>query len=162
MPHFSVSIALAHKGEVILGVMYFPILDELYIAEKGKGAFLNNKKISVSEKGFKNHNVMIFDAHFGGGEKEYKLKLFSNLVEHISKARIFGCATMNLAYVASGRADVGILVKTHPWDFAAGALIVEEAGGKVTEMNGNPWRIDSDNLVSSNNKFHDKIIELLE
>lgn len=162
MPYFSVSIALAHKNKVILGVIYFPVLNELYTAEKGKGSFLNNKKIKVTDKEFKQHNVMVFDAHFGAGDKENKLRMFSNLVDHTSKARVFGCATLNLVYVASGRADLGVLVKTHSWDFAAGALIVEEAGGKVTELNGNEWTINSDNIVSSNNKFHEKIIELLK
>ncbi len=104
---------------------------------------------------------MVFDAHFGAGDKENKLRMFGNLVDHISKARVFGCATLNLVYVASGRADLGVLAKTHPWDFAAGALIVEEAGGKVTDLQGNPWNLNSKILVSSNNKFHDKIIELL-
>lgn len=162
MPFFSVSIALMHKKNIVLGVIYFPILDELYVAEKGRGAYLNNKKIKVSNKKFGEHNVMVYDAHFGGGKKELKLKTFGKLVDYVSKVRIFGCATMHLVYIASGRADLGILIQTKPWDFAAAALIVEEAGGKVTDKDGNKWNIDTDALVSSNNEFHDKIIELME
>ncbi len=162
MPYFSVSIALLHKDTVVLGVIYFPMFDELYTAEKGKGSFLNGKKINVSNKKFKEHNLMVFDAHFGDSEKKKKIRIFSNLVDHISKVRVFGCATLNLVYVASGIADLGILINSKPWDFAAGALIVEEANGKVTDLNGNKWSIDTKNLVSSNNRFHDKIIELIK
>lgn len=162
LPMFGVSIALMHKQEVILGVIYFPMYEELYVAEKKKGAFLNGKKIKVSKKKIKEHNVMVFDAHFGAGDKENKLRIFSNLVDYISKVRVFGCATLNLVYVASGKADLGFLINTHSWDFAAGVLIVEEAGGKVTDLKGNKWTIDSERLVASNNKFHDKIIEIIK
>ena len=71
------------------------------------------------------------------------------------------CILSSRCSAASGKADLGILINSKPWDFAAGALIVEEAGGKVTDFNGNKWNINSNNIVSSNNKFHDKIIELL-
>ena len=162
IPLFSVSIALAHKDSVILGVIYFPMTNDLYVAEKGKGAFLNGKKITVSKRNFKEQNVMIYDAHFGAGNKDFKLKIFDKLIDYVSKTRVFGCATLDLVYVASGIVDLGILIKAKPWDFAAGALIVEESGGKVTDMKGNKWTINTENLVASNNKFHEKIIEILK
>lgn len=162
IPLFSVSIALAHKDKVILGILYFPMTDELYAAEKGKGAFLNGKKINVSSRNLKEQNLMTYDAHIGAGDKEFKLKIINTLADYINKFRIFGCATVNLAYVASGKSDLGILINAKPWDFAAGALIVEEANGKVTNMQGNPYKMETSDIVASNNKFHDKIIELLK
>lgn len=158
-PMFCVSMVLERAGELIAGVVYDPIHQELFTAERGAGAFLNNHRIHVSaaarvtdslaSTGFpsrkRHHNINI---HF-----YYQLAMASHGV------RRTGSAALDLAFVASGRLDFFWEFGLKPWDMAAGALLVEEAGGRVSEMAGGPLSVTTcDNILADNGLLHDEIL----
>jgi len=157
---FGVSIALEYKGEIILGVINMPYTNEIYWAEKGKGAYLNGQQIHVSDRGIKNA-LAIFDSGLYVKTAE-RTGALAALVGKIFNIRVFGASTRHLSYVASGRADLQIEFGDKPWDFAAGGLLVEEAGGRITQLDGSKWSVYVEGYISSNGKFHDEIIRLLE
>lgn len=159
-PVFGISIALARDREVILGVVYFPALGWLFSAEKGKGAEMNRKKISVSDRNIGNDTFACFGCNFHQ-EKENQLKTLSRYIDMIKKVRIEGATTFACCMVASGTYDCYIQRFNKPWDYAASCLIVEEAGGKVTDYNGNKWGIDMSDFAVSNGKFHDRLIKTI-
>ena len=160
-PMFNVTLALAKAGEVIAGVIYDPIRQELFTAEHGAGAYLNQRRIRVSSTprlaeslastGFpsrkRHHNINI---HF-----YYQLAMASHGV------RRTGSAALDLAYVASGRLDFFWEFGLKPWDQAAGSLLVTEAGGKTSDMNGQPLGITtSDHLLADNGALHDEVLRM--
>lgn len=157
---FGVSIALEYKGEIILGVINMPSTNELYWAEKGEGAYLNDERIHVSDRGMKNA-LAIYDSGLYVGT-EARTKFLANLVTKIFNIRVFGASTRHLTYVARGSADLQIEYGDKPWDYAAGGLIVEEAGGRITKLDGGKWDIYNQGYVSSNGVFHDEILEMLK
>jgi len=157
---FGVSIALEHKGEIILGVINMPSTNELYWAEKGEGAYLNDERIHVSDRPMKNA-LAIYDSGLYVGT-EARTKFLANLVTKIFNIRIFGASTRHLTYVARGCADLQMEYGDKPWDYAAGGLMVEEAGGRITKMDGSKWDIYNQGYVSSNGVFHDEILEMLK
>lgn len=161
MPLFGVSIALACQEVVNLGVIYLPYFNQLFCAERGRGAFLNGKKLKVSDKNALSEVLMIYDSKFCLKKKEM-LNSFGKLISSIFKLRMFGAGTIELASVSSGRADLYIEYSPKPWDIAAGCLLVEEAGGKVTDFKNNTWTTRMKNLVASNGKIHDKILDLVK
>lgn len=160
---FGISIALEYKGEIVLGVVNMPYDDELYLAEKGKGAYLNGKPICVSERPME-EALVIFDSTLdeSHGEKADKTGFLSVLVDEVFGLRMTGSAAKNLTLIASGRADMVIEYSDKPWDFAAGGLLIEEAGGKMTTLHGDTWSPYIQGYVGSNGKFHDEIVELLD
>ena len=160
---FGISIALEHKGEIIVGVVNMPYDDELFWAEKGKGADLNGEPISVAQRPMM-EGLVIFDSTLdeAHGEKADKTGFLSILVDQIFGLRMTGSAAKNLTLIASGRADMVVEYSDKPWDFAAGGLLVEEAGGKMTTLYGDKWDPYVQGYVGSNGKFHDEIIELLK
>ncbi len=160
-PFFSVSIALARKGELILGVVYAPYLNELYFAEKSKGAYLNDKKISVSTiKEISNAYVVTCE---GGSKSNQRLAgIYSKIYPQIKDMRKLGSAAIEGGFVASGRADGYITLQIDPWDVAATILITEEAGGKASDFNGNPWKIQRSDLLITNGTMHDEILKHLK
>lgn len=155
-PHCSISIALQKDNEIILGVIYDPYRDELYYAEKGKGAFCNNKIIHVSKQekisncliatGFPFKNRHLLDRYW---------KVLSEIFMKVSGIRRTGSAALDLAYVACGRFDGFWELKLSPWDVAAGTIIIEEAGGKITDFEGKDNHIWSGDVVASNAIIHD-------
>ncbi|MBD3313175.1 inositol monophosphatase [Candidatus Woesearchaeota archaeon] len=163
-PSFGVSIALAKDKEVILGVVHFPIYDWVYVAEKGKGAEKNGEAITVSDRTPDSEEDMMgnFGCNFSR-EKDEQIEVFSKLIDIVKKVRIEGSATFGFCLVAEGVYDCYIQRFIKPWDYAASALIIEEAGGKVTDYEGKAWGIDmGGKIISSNGKFHDKLIEISE
>jgi len=150
-----ISLALVNKGEVVFGVIYNPYFDELFTAEKGKGSFCNGIKISVS-KNLLEKSLISF------GTTPYDRYLFSQLTEllkiifpDVQDLRRSGSAAYDLALVASGRTDGYFELILRPWDFAAGILLVKEAGGKVTTCNGNILRFDTPiSVLATNGKIH--------
>ncbi len=159
-PFFGISIAYLYRGETKLGVIYLPYLDELYTAEKGKGAFMNGKKISVSgvdsiEKSY----ILTCE----GGEKDNRRisEINYRLHARVKDLRKLGSACAEACYVASGRAEAYITTSIYPWDVAAGVLIVQEASGKATDFEGNPWKIEQMDLIISNGRVHNEIIGIL-
>ncbi len=160
IPFFGVSIAYSYKGEVKAGVIYCPYVDELYVAEKGKGAFCNGKKIEVSKKDRVKDVIVIFDASLHK-DKEYKFNLLRKFVDSCFKVRILGAAVYNCISVAIGGAEAYIELSTNPWDIAAGLLIVQEAGGKVTDLEGDEWKPDIKEFIATNGIVHKKILDII-
>ena len=146
IPHFAICIALESKKEIISGLIYDPIKDEMFYAEKNKGAYLNNQRLRVSNKN--SLDQCLFSSNHEGVK-------FSNL-----NMRYSGCAALDLAYVASGRLDGFFHNKINIWDVAAGALLVEEAGGIVNDLN----KFDHNNIDirASSVAINDKMLENLK
>ncbi len=164
LPIFCVSIALAKNKEVIAAVVYDSNRNELFSAGKNCGAFLNGKKISVSPVNGLTASLLITGFYYDRG---------NDMVENLEKIRQFlsypiiglrrlGAAALDLCYVASGRASGYWEYKLSPWDFAAGMLIVEEAGGKVTGRHGEPVPLEKHFVVASNGKIHNAMLEVLK
>jgi len=145
IPHFAICVALESKKEIISGLIYDPIKDEMFYAEKNKGAYLNNQRLRVSQKN------LIDECLFSSNHEGVK---FSNL-----NMRYSGCAALDLAYVASGRLDGFFHNKINIWDVAAGALLIEEAGGIVNDL----YKFDQNNIDirASSGAINDKMLENL-
>ena len=146
IPHFAICIALQSKNEIISGLIFDPIKDEMFYAEKNKGAFLNNNRLRVSNKN------SLEDCLFSSNHEGVK---FSNL-----NMRYSGCASLDLAYVASGRLDGFFHNKINLWDVAAGALMVEEAGGNVNNLN--EFNNNNINIRASSSAINVKMLENLK
>jgi myo-inositol-1(or 4)-monophosphatase len=160
LPMFGVSIALEHKGMVVLGVISLPYFDELYTAERGKGAYRNDKKLQVSDVGL-SESLMIYDTKLRVN-KEPMIGYLSDLVHKVFIIRMYGCATWDLCLVAKGQAEFAVDFTSKPWDMAAGALMVEEAGGRVTDLQGNTWNAYTQGYIASNGKVHEQILGIME
>ena len=159
IPLFGVSIALEHKNEIILGVLHFPVLKLTAAAEKGKGAFLNGKKIKVSKKKDINHSLISFE--YAYSNRKEKVDFIGKFVHTAIDLRNFGSAIYDLLIVACGRCDGFVILSTHEWDVAAGFLLVEEAGGRITDLKGEKWKLHDGKFVVSNGKLHNKILEFV-
>lgn len=163
LPTFGISIGLLKNNKPFLGVINLPALGSLFWAEKGKGAFLNGKRIKVSAKDDLTETVIGFDlAHMGGRKAELK-KLIAPLVDKVRYAPSLGCTVAGLSHLASGVYD-GFIHSAYPWDYAAGAIIIEEAGGKITDYQGKPidWTKDWIDFFASNGLIHRKILALIK
>src|SRR5258707_4520496 len=137
IPHFAVSIALEREGTIVAGVVYNPANDDLFTAERGKGAFLNDQRLRVAGR------QRLLDAvitcglpHLGRGELELFRSEFALVQEQVAGLRRFGAAALDLAWVAAGRLDAYWERNLSPWDMAAGILLVRQAGGSVTGLGG--------------------------
>ena len=146
IPHFAICIALQSKKEIVSGLIFDPIKDEMFFAEKNKGAFLNNHRLRVSNKN------SIEDCLFSSNHEGVK---FSDL-----NMRYGGCAALDLAYVASGRLDGFFHNKINLWDVAAGALLVEEAGGIVNDLN--EYKINNIDIKASSTSINDQMLKSLK
>lgn len=145
VPHFSVSVALETKGEVVAGVIYNPITDELYYGEKGKGVFLNNQRIRVSGRRTLDAALVGLEARPGNPET-----ILPRMTQKIGAVRTLGAFALDLAFVASGRLDAFIAVEAPLWSRAAGEVLVREAGGLVQTWGGSSSLIASNSVLSSN------------
>lgn len=161
VPVFAVSIALEIKGEIHCGVVYAPYLNEMFVAEKGKGAYLNDKKISVSKTPGKELSLVAtgFLPYKKGGD--LNLDIWAHVSRNGYQARRLGAASVDLAYTACGRFDAFWEFELHAWDIAAGLLLVQEAGGKVTQVNGDPIHVESLSILASNGKIHEKMMDVI-
>ena len=157
---FGVSIALEWEGEIVLGVIFLPVTAELYVAEKGKGAYLNNERITVSRRDLP-QACMVYDSSLQYNKK-IMLTNLGKLADNVFNVRMFGSSARSLSFIASGQIDLQIEYHDKSWDFSAGALIVEEAGGKVTNFQGNPWTPQINQYIASNNKIHEDILRILQ
>ena len=164
IPHFAISIGLEHKNEIICGIVYDPIKDEMFTAEKGNGAYLNNQRIRVSSRS-ELKNCMIFT---GGPkndslDKEKSIKEYNNFSSKIyTPIRKLGSASLDIAYVASGRCDGFWQRNLNYWDFAAGIILVKEAGGFITDFNGENKYIDNKTILVTNGKINSQMIKVLK
>ena len=162
-PHFSTSIAHLFNGKVDLGVVFDPIRKELFHAERGKGAFLNNKKIVVSNTTKLTDALLISGFAYERGEiMRRNLKNIEKFFNtEINGIRRTGSAALDLCYVACGRADGFWEFGLKPWDIAAGSLIVTEAGGKITGMKEEKYDWMTVDIIASNSKIHDQMLKVL-
>lgn len=159
-PLFSVCITLMKGEQLILGAVYAPAIEELYIAEKGKGAFLNDKKIKVSEVSEIGKSYLVFCE---GGEKDRQrfVKIIDKIYPEAIDVRKIGSAGIETSWVASGKCDAYFTTKIEPWDVAPGVLLVQEAGGKISDFKGNSWQNKTSDLVFSNKKLHPQVLNLI-
>ncbi len=151
MPHWAVSIALEHKGEIVSGVVYDPAKDEMFVAEKGQGAWMNDSRIRVSDRGRMSECVFATGIPFGarGGLPEM-LQDLARLMPGSAGVRRWGAAALDLTYVAAGRFDGFWERGLHAWDVAAGVLIVREAGGFAEPIVPGAPLVDGDALIAAN------------
>jgi len=162
IPVFAVSIALEFKGEIICGVIYNPVANELFWAEKGGGSFLNNEPIRVSgTQGLSDSFIATgFPFKIKHLLKKY-LKVFEAVFRESVGARRLGAAAIDLAYVACGRFDGFWEIGLNPWDIAAGIIIIEEAGGLVTDFWGTKNNLNCSYLIASNSIIHNSLGEII-
>ena len=164
IPHFAISLGLEHNGEIICGIIYDPIKDEMFVAEKGNGSYLNNQRMRVSSRS-KLRDCIIFT---GGPKHDAKnrdtaleeYKKFSSTVS--IPIRKMGSASLDMAYVAAGRCDGFFQRNLNYWDIAAGTIIVKEAGGFVTDFKGEQGFIENKTILVTNSRINKEMIELLK
>jgi myo-inositol-1(or 4)-monophosphatase len=162
-PFFCVSIAVEIRGKVRLGVVFDPIRNELFFAEKGKGAFLNEKPIRVSSVSRLDKGLLVTGFSYDiRTSPANSFSHFTNFSMRAQGVRRTGSAALDLCYVASGRFDGFWELKLHAWDTAAGSLILTEAGGKLTDFSGKPYSIYDSELLASNGKIHREMIDVLQ
>ena len=163
IPHFAISIGLEHDKEIICGIIYDPIKDEMFTAEKGNGAYVNNKRMRVSSRS-KLKDCIIFTGGPRQNPKDKELffveyKNFSSVVK--TPIRKMGSASLDIAYVAAGRCDGFWQRNLNYWDYAAGIILVKESGGFVTDFNGENRYIENKTILVTNSKIDKEMIEVL-
>jgi len=162
-PFFCVSIALKNLDTLIVGIIYDPMLDEMFVAEKGKGAFLNDRAIHVSNTNRIIKSLLATGFPYDIREDSHNnLNYFNEMILKAQAIRRAGSAALDLAYVAAGRFDGFWELKLNPWDIAAGWLLVEEAGGIVTDMQGKDYYLESPSILASNGRIHKEMMDVLE
>jgi myo-inositol-1(or 4)-monophosphatase len=162
IPMFCVAIALEREGEIVCGLVYNPILDELYTAERGQGAFLNNRRLRVAaRKTLADCVISIGIPHRGRPDHPRFLAECKALMEQVGGLRRTGSAAIDLAWVASGRFDGYIERGIEPWDMAAGVLLVREAGGFATDAAGGPNFFETGGMVAGNQTVQKALLAVL-
>ncbi len=164
IPHFGISIGLEQNKEIICGIIYDPIKDEIFTAEKGNGAYLNNQRMRVSARS-KLNNCIIFTGGPRHNAKNRELALeeykkFSSKV--LIPIRKMGSASLDMAYVAAGRCDGFWQRNLNYWDIAAGIILVKESGGFVTDFNGNNEYIENKTILAANSRINEQMVEVLK
>jgi myo-inositol-1(or 4)-monophosphatase len=158
-PCFCISIGLEIKGQVVLGVVYDPFHEEIFLAQKGQGAFLNDRPISVSKIEKLSDSLVV--TGFNWRSIKRNLRHFADFSLRVQGVRRTGSAALDLCYVAMGRFEGYWELMLAPWDMAAGSLIVTEAGGKITNFRGGPFSIHSKQLLATNGLVHREMVETL-
>ena len=161
-PWYDISVALTCKGNPILGVVLYPPQDELFWAEKGGGAHLNNERITVSDTEEIDRAIVTFCHGRDQDSVRRMINAFSKLKVINNKVRQLGAPALDLCYVACGRVDVFYMIGMHPWDVAAGAIILREAGGKVTDFSDHNFDLNSSDILGSNGRMHDNLLNILK
>lgn len=165
IPLFGTTIARKYKEEIVEAVIYNPMQDELFYAKKGKGAFLNGKRVRASQKKEAKHLMCGVSNVSARTNTRYYNRLKEIFYGLASGFRVYGSAVIDLSFVACGRMDAYILAGAFPWDIAAGGLIIQEAGGVITKLNGDKWEPMANNqqvLFSGNKILHKKILKIIK
>ena len=163
IPHFAISIALEREGQLVAGLIYNPITDEMYTAEKGSGAFLNNKLLRVAARKEMAPSLFATGLPFLGRDGQARSLAETGAVMAISSGiRRFGAASLDLAYVAAGRVDGFWERGINLWDTAAGIVLVREAGGIVSDFQGRTDGLKGDDVVCANEYLHPQLLKLLK
>jgi myo-inositol-1(or 4)-monophosphatase len=162
IPICCVSIGVEKDGQVILGAVYNPIMNEFYIAEKGHGATLNDKKITVSSKAAVASSCLVTGFPYTYLDMPYgPLQVFEKLIRQGIPVRRLGSAAIDLCWVAAGRFDGFYEHDLQAWDSAAGFLMVEEAGGRVTDFEGNNFSPYQPRILATNGKIHEELLDIV-
>jgi myo-inositol-1(or 4)-monophosphatase len=159
IPNFCINVALLNNHEVVMGVTYDPLRNELFHSEKGKGAYLNNSRIHVSRVNLLQDALFGFDLGYNEGQGKEMLRFANNIWGKVHCIRMMGSSALGLAYVACGRVSLYLHRYLYPWDIASGILLVNEAGGKVSDWHGDKIDLLTKQIVASNKKLSDQILE---
>ncbi|MGB4076282.1 MAG: inositol monophosphatase [Minisyncoccia bacterium] len=158
IPFFAISIAVMKDHIPVAGVVYNPVTRGLYAAEAGKGAFWNEQRMHVSNEGTDTALVTIgYALH----EKARAYRVFANASEHVNSMRLFGSCALELALLANGSTEAFVCLGLNKWDYAAGWLLVKEAGGMITGCEGNTCDLSENYFIASNGKVHDAALALI-
>ena len=161
-PVFCVSIALENEGKIVLGVIYDPMREEMFVAVRGGGLYLNEKKLHVSDVSDLSRSLLVTGFPYDIREsKDNNLNFFNAMALKVQAIRRVGSAALDLAYLAAGRFDGFWELKLKPWDTAAGCLMVEEAGGLISDIAGQKWHLQSPSLLASNALIQEQMVEAL-
>jgi myo-inositol-1(or 4)-monophosphatase len=162
VPHFAISIALERNAEIVAAVVFNPVTDEAYVAERGGGAFLNGRRLRVSARRDLADCLVATGIPFRGrpGHAEF-LGSLEAVMGQVAGVRRFGCASLDLAWVASGRYDAFFERGLAPWDIAAGVLLVQEAGGLVSDMGGRNRMLKTGDVMAANGDLHGALLKLV-
>jgi len=162
-PHFAISIALKHKGQLEHGVIYDPLREELFSASRGAGAFLNDRRIRVTQrKGLEGSLIGTGFPYKDHSHLDAYLGMLRDIITETAGIRRPGSAALDFAYVAAGRLDGFWELGLSEWDFAAGALMVKEAGGVVTDITGGDRHLESGNVITGSFKTHAAMLNLIK
>jgi len=162
IPHFAISIGLEREGQLVSAVVHNPVTDEMFTAEKSHGAYLNDKRLRVATRKTLPESLIATGIPFlGRGDHERYLKELSAVMGATSGVRRFGAAALDLAYVAAGRFDGFWERGLKPWDVAAGILLVREAGGFISDLDGGARVLESGNILAANETLHPMLLKLL-
>ena len=163
IPQFAISIGLSREGTIIAGVIYNPANDELYIAERGKGAFLNDQRLRVAGRRQMDECVIGCGLpHIGRGDLELSRREMTAIQNRVAGLRRFGAAALDLAFVAAGRLDGFWERDLKPWDIAAGQIMVREAGGTISGMAGNDDALTTGHVICGNEYVHRELVKMLK
>jgi myo-inositol-1(or 4)-monophosphatase len=163
IPQFCISIGLERQGTMVAGVIYDPIADELFTAERGKGAFLNDQRLRVAARRDLGEAVFACGLpHRGRGDLALFRREFEAIADKVAGLRRFGSAALDLAWVAAGRVDAYWERDISPWDIAAGLLLVREAGGFVSDVDGKDTMMQTGSIVAGNETMHNELLKLLK
>jgi myo-inositol-1(or 4)-monophosphatase len=162
VPHFAISIGLEREGVVVSALVFNPVIDEMFVAERGHGAFLNDKRLRVAARSNLADIIVASGAPFMGkdGREEF-LKEVDSILSATSGIRRFGSAALDLAWVAAGRFDAFWERKLQPWDIAAGLLLVREAGGMVSDLTGREQMLKSGDILAANDTLHRTLLSMI-
>lgn len=161
LPIFSVSIALAHQGEPVLGVVYDPARDHLFQAKVGRGAFLNGTPLRVAERERLIGTLVALDWAREPKVRETLLRILNHVAPQVGTVRALGSAALGPCYVAAGWLDAYFHARLSPWDAAAAAVIVREAGGQATDFAGQPWSLRSPCLLAASSALYSRMLALI-
>jgi myo-inositol-1(or 4)-monophosphatase len=163
IPHFAVSIALERDGTVVAGLTYNPANDELFVAERGKGAFLNDRRIRVAARQRLAEAVVACGLpHYGRGDLALARNEIAAAQQHFAGLRRYGAATLDLAWIAAGRLDAYWERDLSPWDMAVGILLVREAGGFISDLDGGEAIFAKGEITAGNETMHRELLRLLK
>ena len=161
LPIFSISIALAHRGQPVLGVVYDPTRDHLFHAEAGQGAFLNGASLCVAEREKLIGTLIAFDWAREPAVRETLLRILNHVARQVGTVRALGSAALGPCYVAAGWLDAYFHARLSPWDVAAAAVIVREAGGQAVDFDGRPWALASPRFLAASSALYPRISTLI-
>jgi myo-inositol-1(or 4)-monophosphatase len=162
IPHFAISIALEQSGELVAGIVYDPLRDEMFWAEKGVGAYVNRKRLRVSARPKLGNAVFATGIPFGQRRgKTAFMVMLAAVMERTAGVRRLGAASLDLAYLAAGRYDAFWEVGLSPWDVAAGIVLVREAGGLISDIKGGATMLYGASIVAANERLHRDALGLL-